>query len=51
VLWAVLTAVLITVAFVAAVLTLKGGFAAIVLIAYAIWLWWVLRRFRSLRRR
>ncbi len=51
VLWAVLTAVLITVVFVAAVFTLKGGFAALVLIAYVIWLLWVLRRFRSRRRR
>ena len=33
-LWAVLTAVLITVVFVAAILTLKGGFTAIVVIAY-----------------
>jgi len=51
VLWAVLSAVLITVVFVAAILTLKGGFTAIVVIAYLIWLWWVLRRFRARRRR
>ncbi|HEY8319394.1 MAG TPA: hypothetical protein VIG76_11230 [Amnibacterium sp.] len=51
VLWAVLSAVLITVLFVAAILTLKGGFTAMVVIAYLIWLWWVLRRVRSRRRR
>lgn len=51
VLWAVLTAVLITVVFVAAVLTLKGGFTAFVVIAYAIWLWFAVRRFRGRRRR
>ena len=51
VLWAVLSAVLITVVFVAAILTLKGGFTAIVVVAYLIWLWWVLRRLRSRRRR
>jgi Flp pilus assembly protein TadB len=51
VLWAVLTAVLLTVAFVAAVVTLKGGFAALVLIGYIVWLWFVLRRFRARRRR
>jgi hypothetical protein len=50
-LWAVLTVVLITVVFVAAILTLKGGFTAIVVIAYLIYLWWVLRRFRARRRR
>ncbi|MGN6744255.1 MAG: hypothetical protein ACTHJL_13320 [Amnibacterium sp.] len=51
VVWAVLTAVLITVLFVGAVITLRGGFAAIVVIAYAVWLWFAARRFRRRRRR
>lgn len=51
VLWAVLSAVLITVVFVAAIVTLKGGFAALVVIGYLSWLWFALRRFRSRRRR
>src|SRR5206468_3598518 len=43
--------VLITVVFVAAIITLKGGFAALVVIGYLVWLWFALRRFRSRRRR
>ena len=51
VLWAVLSAVLITVLFVLAIVTLKGGFAALVVVGYLVWLWVVLRRFRVRRRR
>jgi hypothetical protein len=51
VLWAVLSAVLITVLFVLAIVTLKGGFAALVVIGYLVWLWVVLRRLRGRRRR
>jgi Flp pilus assembly protein TadB len=51
VLWAVLSAVGITVLFVLAIVTLKGGFAALVVIGYLVWLWVVLRRLRSRRRR
>jgi Flp pilus assembly protein TadB len=50
VLWAVLSAVLITVLFVLAIVTLKGGFAALVVVGYLIWLWVVLRRLRARRR-
>ena len=50
VLWAVLSAVLITVLFVLAIVTLKGGFAAFVVIGYLVWLWVVLRRLRARRR-
>jgi hypothetical protein len=50
VLWAVLSAVLITVLFVLAIVTLKGGFAALVLVGYLVWLWVVLRRVRGRRR-
>lgn len=50
VLWAVLTAVVITVLFVAAIVTLKGGFAALVVLAYVAWLWFAVRRFRARRR-
>jgi Flp pilus assembly protein TadB len=51
VLWAVLSAVLITVLFVLAIVTLKGGFAALVVVGYLVWLWVVLRRLRARRRR
>jgi len=51
VLWAVLSAVLITVLFVLAIVTLKGGFAALVVVGYLVWLWVVLRRPRGRRRR
>ncbi|MCU1472535.1 hypothetical protein [Amnibacterium sp.] len=51
VLLAVLSAVAITVLFVLAIVTLKGGFAALVVIGYLIWLWVVLRRLRGRRRR
>lgn len=51
VLWAVLGAVLITVLFVLAIVTLKGGFAALVVVGYLVWLWVVLRRLRARRRR
>lgn len=51
VLWAVLSAVLITVLFVLAIVTLKGGFAALVVVGYLVWLWVVLRRVRVRRRR
>jgi Flp pilus assembly protein TadB len=51
VLWAVLSTVLITVLFVVAIVTLKGGFAALVVVGYLVWLWVVLRRLRVRRRR
>ncbi|HEV7623822.1 MAG TPA: hypothetical protein VGO26_06775 [Amnibacterium sp.] len=51
VLWAVLGAVAITVLFVLAIVTLKGGFAALVVVGYLVWLWVVLRRVRARRRR
>ena len=51
ILWAVLGAVVVTVLFVAAIVTLKGGFAALAVLAYAAWLWFALRRFRARRRR
>ena len=51
VLWAVLSAVLITVLFVLAIVTLKGGFAALVVVGYLVWLWVVLRRLSARRRR
>jgi hypothetical protein len=51
VLLAVLGAVLITVLFVLAIVTLKGGFAALVVVGYLVWLWVVLRRLRVRRRR
>ena len=51
VLWAVLSTVLITVLFVLAIVTLKGGFAALVVVGYLVWLWVVLRRLRARRRR
>ena len=49
--WAVLSTVLITVLFVLAIVTLKGGFAALVVVGYLVWLWVVLRRLRARRRR
>lgn len=51
VLWAVLGMVVVTVLFVLAVVTLKGGFAALVVVGYLVWLWVVLRRLRARRRR
>ena len=47
----VLMLVLITVLFVAAVLTLRGVFTAIVIVAYLLWVWFALRRLRARRRR
>jgi Flp pilus assembly protein TadB len=47
---AVLVVVAITVAFVAAVLTLKGAVAGILVVGYLVWLWLYLRRRRAVRR-